>query len=28
LDAYGADPDRTRIDYYRRLWNEGDISSR
>jgi kanamycin kinase len=28
FDAYGVDPDRARIDYYRRLWNEGDISSR
>ena len=27
LDAYGADPDATRIDYYRQLWNAGDISS-
>ena len=28
LDAYGVDPDPARIDYYRRLWNAGDISSR
>jgi kanamycin kinase len=26
--AYGVDPDATRIDYYRRLWQAGDISSR
>ena len=27
LDAYGVDPDPARIEYYRRLWNAGDISS-
>jgi kanamycin kinase len=28
LDAYGVEPDATRIEYYRGLWNAGDISSR
>jgi kanamycin kinase len=28
LDAYGVKPDTTRIEYYRGLWNAGDISSR
>ena len=28
LDAYGVDQDPARIDYYRRLWQAGDISSR
>ena len=28
LDAYGVDPDPTRIGYYQRLWQAGDISSR
>jgi len=27
LDAYGVEPDPARIDFYRRLWNAGDISS-
>jgi kanamycin kinase len=27
LDAYGVDPDPARIDFFRRLWNAGDISS-
>ena len=27
LDAYGIDADPARIEAYRRLWNEGDISS-
>ena len=27
FDAYGVDPDPERIDYYRRLWNAGDVSS-
>jgi len=26
LDAYGVDSDPARIDFYRRLWNTGDIS--
>ena len=25
LDAYGVEPDPTRIDYYQRLWQAGDI---
>ena len=28
LDAYGLDLDPTRTDYYQRLWQAGDISSR
>jgi kanamycin kinase len=28
LDAYGIDADPARIDYYQRLWEAGDISSR
>ena len=28
FDAYGVEPDATRIEYYRGLWNAGDISSR
>ena len=28
LDAYGVDADATRIDYYQRLWQAGDTSSR
>ena len=28
LAAYGIDGDPTRIDYYQRLWQAGDISSR
>jgi kanamycin kinase len=28
LDAYRVNPDATRIEYYRGLWNAGDISSR
>jgi kanamycin kinase len=28
LDAYGVEPDPTRIEYYQGLWNAGDISSR
>jgi kanamycin kinase len=28
FDAYGVEPDTTRIEYYRGLWNAGDISSR
>jgi kanamycin kinase len=28
LDAYGVEPDATRIEYFRALWNAGDISSR
>lgn len=28
LDAYGVGEDTARIDYYRRLWEAGDISSR
>jgi kanamycin kinase len=27
LGAYGVDPNPARIDFYRRLWNAGDISS-
>ena len=27
FDAYGIDPDPERVDFYRRLWNAGDISS-
>ena len=27
FDAYGVDPDPERIDFYRRLWNAGDVSS-
>jgi len=27
LDAYGVEPDPARIDFYRWLWNAGDISS-
>jgi kanamycin kinase len=28
LDAYGVEPDMTRIAYYRDQWNSGDVSSR
>jgi kanamycin kinase len=28
LEAYGVEPDATRIEHYRGLWNAGDISSR
>lgn len=28
LDAYGVERDATRIEFYRDLWNAGDISSR
>lgn len=27
FDAYGVDPDPQRVDFYRRLWNAGDVSS-
>lgn len=27
FDAYGVDPDPERIDFYRALWNAGDVSS-
>ena len=27
FDAYGVDPDPKRVDFYRRLWNAGDVSS-
>ncbi len=27
FDAYGVDPDPERVDFYRRLWNAGDVSS-
>jgi kanamycin kinase len=27
LDAYGVDPDPERVDFYRALWNAGDVSS-
>ena len=27
FDAYGIDPDPERVDFYRRLWNAGDVSS-
>ena len=26
--AYGVEPDRARIDYYRRLWHAEDVASR
>jgi kanamycin kinase len=26
--AYGVEPDLTRMDYYRRLWQAGDDTSR
>lgn len=28
FDAYGVEPDATRIEYYRDLWNAAPISSR
>ena len=27
FDSYGVDPDQERIDFYRRLWNAGEVSS-
>jgi kanamycin kinase len=27
FDAYGVEPDQERVDFYRRLWNAGDVSS-
>ena len=27
FDAYGVDPDPERVDFYRRRWNAGDVSS-
>ena len=27
FDAYGIDPAPERVDFYRRLWNAGDVSS-